>query len=348
MAGIKSSSMRDLPKRPLIERIQERGLIGGLLPAEEDVLIQQARQQFREGVPGQPALEERPAMGITAPGAEQIMFPAREEVSGIKAGDVQSLVKNLVAAGPAGIEQAKQISQIFGLGKGQASQAKIKTRKFFDEETGWQFEQDRDPLTGQPLSQPMKTGLNVYDKPAQEISKRLQSQKIPMAIGPLLKIDKHMKKYVETGELPGVGFVKNIQLTTFFKSPVGLEMQNAARRLGELELRILTGAAAPDLEKRRVDVMNALSAANSSEDYVKIYNTMLRPLWKDIVDNSIGAQNPGVLKRWEQTSTFAPRVQKFREAELPFTPEGAPIKESPAVDQPTGTVIDFGQLPRRQ
>lgn len=323
---IKNETMRDAPKRPIIDRLRSRGLIGGLFPSGEDALIAKAFQQFREGVPAQTELGARETIGITAPGQEPIMFPAREAVQGVQAEDVENLQRKLIGIGPEGIALAKELvgASPKALGR-QGSRAKIKQVKTHDP-SGREFVNFIDPFTGANISEARPTGKNVFDDDVKKLANTLSSQKIPLAIAPLLKVDEFMKKFSETGKIPGVGLLKNLRTAEFFRTPPGKMMANASRRLSELELRILTGAAAPDLEKRRVDVMNALSAANTADDYVRIYSQVLRPLWKDIIENSLGGVNPGVRNRWAQGNVFAGRVNKFLSTDIRTPSQQAPAQ----------------------
>jgi len=113
MAGIKNPSMRDyLPSAS--QRYKERGLLGvltGATPQEE--AIAQAYSQFRQGL--QPTtVNAGPLQGGYVP-LEQGQQQAGQA-------DYAGLLNQLVASGPQGLEQAKILGSMLGMGKGQGSQ----------------------------------------------------------------------------------------------------------------------------------------------------------------------------------------------------------------------------------
>ena len=316
MNGIKNRSIRDLPLPTYSERARTAGVLPAISraifgPTDKEIetarILQESFQPQRQTRVGVPEY-------IAAPGQERVPFEQLpvETVGGSE--DTTETIKKLIAAG--NIDAAAQLAAIYGTGKGKASQAKVKTEKIYDAE-GNEYIQYVDPYTAVPFGEKRATGINRFDKDVNKISSALTAAKVQMVMNPLETVDRGIMVYRRTGKLPGVGYLKNKDISTLFKSKEGLRMQNAVKRISEIELRALTGAAAPDLEKRRVEIMNALSTANSAEDYVDIYTTQLRPLWVDIINAATSTAGPQVRARWARDNPFASKIKAFTTRSFP-------------------------------
>jgi len=114
MAGIKDKSMRDIPILTPMQRFQSGGLLGLLAgPSPQEEAIAQAYSQFRQGL--QPTtVNAGPLQGGYVP-LEQGQQQAGQA-------DYAGLLNHLLASGPQGLEQAKQLAATLGMGKGQGSQ----------------------------------------------------------------------------------------------------------------------------------------------------------------------------------------------------------------------------------
>ncbi len=265
-----------------------------------------AFRQFREGIPGQSPLPRRETVGVVAQGQPPVFFPERKGITAVPAGDLGRLQRGLLGAGPTGIDLARKITT------GKAPGARSRPFDQVDAKTGEIFKVFPDPTNPNIILSRQPTGINKFDKDAQQLGNILRQSKVPQALASLEKIDREIVTFNKTNRLPGVGILKNLPLSRFFLSNKGKDVRAAVDKLNEIELRILTGAAAPEFESRRINAMNALSSANDADDYVRIYIQQIRPLWKDIVDSSVGGFDRRAVKRWKRNNPFATRIEKFR------------------------------------
>lgn len=122
-----------------------------------------------------------------------------------------------------------------------------------------------------------------------------------MAVGPALKvIDSKMSEYEKTGKIEGVGNLKNIRATDWVKTQEGRYMVSVVQLLENEELRQASGLAVTEPEAARKEVANALKAANTADDYARVFKTMIRPRWNNLIQGlkaSSGNDAYEVIKR---------------------------------------------------
>jgi len=135
MAGIKNKSMRDIPIMSPMERFQTRGLLGLLAgPSPQEEAIAQAYSQFRQGlqpttVNAGPLLDTgasptQNALNTIMGGRSSGYVPLEQGQQQAGQADYAGLLNHLLASGPQGLEQAKILGSMLGMGKSQGSQAK--------------------------------------------------------------------------------------------------------------------------------------------------------------------------------------------------------------------------------
>ena len=121
------------------------------------------------------------------------------------------------------------------------------------------------------------------------------------AVAPAFKVlDKKMDEYDTTGKIEGIGNLKNIKASDWVKTPEGKYMSSVIQLLENEELRQASGLAVTEPEAERKERADALKAANTAADYAKIYKTMIRPRWNNLVSGlkaSSGNDALDVLKK---------------------------------------------------
>jgi len=162
-------------------------------------------------------------------------------------------------------------------------------------------------------------GTNKFNLDAQKISSNIARSKLSLAMAPLKQVDGFIRRFDQTGKLPGVGFQKNLDIAPWFLTAEGKAFKRARDRLSEIDLRLLSGAATPEFELRRSAAMAAMSAASNANDFVKAYKELVLPLWRDIAANSLGGFDPRAVDRWEATTPRAKDIRLLAEGK-PLTP----------------------------
>lgn len=122
-----------------------------------------------------------------------------------------------------------------------------------------------------------------------------------LAVGPALKVlDSKISEYDKTGKIEGIGNLKNIKVSDWAKTQEGRYMTSVVQLLENEELRQASGLAVTEPEADRKERANALKAANTAEDYVRVYKTMIRPRWNNLIQGlkaSSGNDALEVMKR---------------------------------------------------
>jgi len=335
--------MRDAYLPTASERFQSRGLLGVLTgPTDRDKLLADAYAQFREGVPAQPGttVGAGPLEGGFVPTginplAEQTMdilgfqTPQRD-VGGTPAqpaGDFMDLVTNLTKAGPEGQKLAESLMGKLGVGKAQGSQAAVKKVQGVDE-SGYKTVSFVDPLSGQKIST-QRTGEFAFDDQLKAGTKWIQESQIQRVAPALQYLDKGLQDYNAGKGWPGVGRGKNISWTRYALSPEGRRMKAMVQVIQNADLKVMSGGAVTDSEAYRDTLSKALTAANSAEDFAKIYETMIRPMWASSSANIRASFDPRALAELERRNPAAKKflyVDQWKTESPPASPDKKPGK----------------------
>jgi|GEM_PF-6179589 len=217
-------------------------------------------------------------------------------------------------------------------------QSGSKARSFKDTVVGEEGEEFTRIISPEGETKLFPTGTNKFNKDAIQIGKNLSKAKIPQIIGPLKVVSKQINEFSKTGQLKGVGGLKNIPATRLLSSKEGRVIQSAVNRLNEIDLRVLTGAAAPEFEFRRTRAMNGLSAVDSAEDYVNTFRELILPLWQDIIKNSLSGFDERAVELWRKRTPQSKDIEAIGSGKL-FGQSSKPKTET------QNQMFDFSELP---
>ena len=140
------------------------------------------------------------------------------------------------------------------------------------------------------------TGKNVYDPQVADLADKIDKNNIARVIEPIKIIDKSIAQYGDN--LPGVGNLKNVPVSSYLKTEEGQYIQAAVQTLFNLDLKQFSGVAVTEIEERRKRIETALTAANSAASYRKVYETMIRPSWGYIMKNVTAGVNPKAVDKY--------------------------------------------------
>lgn len=145
------------------------------------------------------------------------------------------------------------------------------------------------------------TGLNTR---VANLSDTVVKTRIAAAAPALKRLDAAIDTYDKTGDLPGVGGLDNLPVAQFVKTPEGRYIQSMVSRLFNEDLRQASGVAVTPWEEQRKRAEQALGAANTAADYVRVYKDMIRPAWNLAVANTIASAGPDAVEAYKKRSKF--------------------------------------------
>lgn len=188
-----------------------------------------------------------------------------------------------------------------------------------------------------------KSADTQLNQRVEKLSETITKTRIAAAAPALQRVDKAIEQYEKTGELPGIGNLKNLPVAQFVKTPEGRYIRSMVQRLFNEELRQASGVAVTEWEEERKRIEQALGTANTAADYVRVYTDMLRPAWNLAIANVIASAGPDAVEAYKKRSKFdfgGLYNDKYSISGL----SEAPARSSPSVDsagvKPKGGLYD--------
>lgn len=130
----------------------------------------------------------------------------------------------------------------------------------------------------------------------EKLSKHYADSQIGRALPAIQSIDSFMAKHPK--ELPGVGILKNIGKTEYFKTDEGKQFNAAVRWLYDTDLKVVSGGAVTDNEAERAKIRNAMSVAHTAEDYRRVYKSLIKPLYMNTIEGMRGGYSKNVKQQF--------------------------------------------------
>lgn len=170
-----------------------------------------------------------------------------------------------------------------------------------------------------------KSADTQLNQRVEKLSETITKTRIAAAAPALQRVDKAVEQFEKTGELAGIGQLKNLPVSQFVKTPEGRYIRSMVQRLFNEELRQASGVAVTEWEEERKRIEQALGVANTAADYVRVYRDMLRPAWNLAIANVVASAGPDAVEAYKKRSKFdfgALYNDKYNMAGLSEAPSG--------------------------
>ena len=149
-----------------------------------------------------------------------------------------------------------------------------------------------------PSPASVEFGDRAFDKEIEKFGNQIQEKQLYKVEAPIKIVDAAIKKYGKS--IPGVGYGWNSGVSTALKNDIAQKVTSARQALFNIDLKLVSGAAVTLSEEDRKRIEDAMKLANSSEDYVNIYNDLIRPAYKNLMNNLVAKENPRALDIYEK------------------------------------------------
>jgi hypothetical protein len=299
----------------------------------------------------QPARETRIGVppAIAAPGVPTVPveeMPVRKIPAKI---DPTGAVTDLVRVGRFG--EAQKIASLFGMGRAATPAKPITIANTIHPLTGEEGTVLVDPRSPDPANPRNILGFfprsrSVYEPDVQKLGKDIDKSRITAVLPAIKELDTAVAEFDRTGELPGIGLLKNVKASDFVKTPEGKFIRASVQTLFNEELRQASGVAVTVYEQQRKDIQDALRVANTAADYVNVYKRLIRPRWSNIVSNILGKYHPKAIDLYNNRS--GGRLDLIGIQRIPEELQPEPTRQKRPTTQPAkpeAGIVDFSQLP---